>query len=63
MGPASGIGQRRAFDLHFNAFGNAPQDSVETVLRFHKAEEPQVFLFLLAPHSDLDEAVPRSLLV
>jgi len=53
---ATAIGTCRAVDLVFDFFGDAPQDTVGMIMRFHEAAETQVFIaFLLAQQADLDE--------
>jgi hypothetical protein len=48
--------------LFFDFFGDAPQDTVGMIMRFHEALETQVFIaFLLAREADPDEAGERSL--
>ena len=61
-GYPAAVGTCRAIDLFFDFFGDAPQDTVGMIMRFHEAPETQVFVaFLLAQEADLDEVGKHSL--
>ena len=55
-GGAAAIAADGAIDLVLNALGDAAQDAVAVVARFHEAAEAEVFVaLLLAEHLDLHQ--------